>query len=37
MLWLPTSTVIVINDSHGYSMVNLDDGTNVRVEYLGNK
>ncbi|AFT96748.1 hypothetical protein AMBAS45_16435 [Alteromonas macleodii str. 'Balearic Sea AD45'] len=37
MLWLPTSTVIVINDSYGYSMVNLDDGTNVRVEYLGNK
>jgi hypothetical protein len=37
MLWLPTSTVIVINDSYSYSMVNLDDGTNVRVEYLGKK
>ncbi|WP_159529040.1 MULTISPECIES: hypothetical protein [unclassified Alteromonas] len=37
MLWLPASTVVVVNDSYGYSMINLDDGENVRVEYLGRK
>lgn len=37
MLWLPASSVVVVNDSYGYSMVNLDDDTSARVEYLGQR